>query len=388
MTRLRSKLLSLNNTKSTDVKVYNPQNAEEVRIPFRKDKTAKVVGRLAQINPPKTTDPEDTQLLNGVLVQNGFKLSLMAPEDLREYAGLTTTTIMCKQHITLSAAGIDLIRWALESTFGAIEEVGTSKEEIKSEPNGGQAVSNGHKNGTNGDGYDPENADEEIPSSPSRSFLVMGCVSVTWSGRNNELELEWEGNTMNDGIADAVMAVLLTVESSPAAVKYSSSRNGHHHHHDRHTNGKKEKKPRNVHAEVSPEERFSRLCMFLEEQFGQGIAPIETPKVNASVAKSEKTADGVKQEVGDADSEDDGEEEEEEEDAEEREAAERARLATLGIPVPGLEIRVDKHVAKLWLETLEVECANNVLRDRVKAVVERAVETVAPMWTVKGLARR
>jgi cleavage and polyadenylation specificity factor subunit 3 len=175
-------------------------------------------------------------------------------------------------------------------------------------------------------------------------------------------------------------------------VKYSSSRNGHHHHHDRHTNGEKERKPRNVHAEVSPEERFARLCMFLEEQFGQGIAPIETPKVNARVAKGEKTADGVKQEVGDADSEDDGEEEEEEEeeeeDVEEREAAERARLAALGIPVPGLEIKVDKHVAKLWLETLEVECANNVLRDRVKAVVERAVETVAPMWTAKGLARR
>ena len=33
-------------------------------------------------------------MLSGVLVQNGFKLSLMAPEDLREYAGLTTTTIL------------------------------------------------------------------------------------------------------------------------------------------------------------------------------------------------------------------------------------------------------------------------------------------------------
>lgn len=387
MTRLRSKLLSLNNTKSTDVKVYSPQNAEEVRIPFRKDKTAKVVGRLAQINPPKTVDPEDTQILNGVLVQNGFKLSLMAPEDLREYAGLTTTTIMCKQHITLSAAGIDLIRWALESTFGAIEEVGTSQE-IKSSTNGDKAASNGHSNGTNGDDYDSEHADEELPSSPSRTFLVMGCVSVTWSGRNRELELEWEGNTMNDGIADAVMAVLLTVESSPAAVKYSSSRNGHHHHNHQQTNGEKEMKARNVHAEAGPEERFSRLCMFLEEQFGQGITPIETPKVNLGAVQSEKAGDGVKQDSDDTDDDDDDDEEDEDEDAEELEVAERARLAALGIPVPGLEIKVDKHVAKLWLETLEVECANGVLRDRVKAVVERAVETVAPLWTVKGLARR
>jgi cleavage and polyadenylation specificity factor subunit 3 len=381
MTRLRSKLLSLNNTKSTDVRVYSPQNAEEVRIPFRKDKTAKVVGRLAQINPPRSTNPEDTQILNGVLVQNGFKLNLMAPEDLREYAGLTTTTIMCKQHITLSAAGIELIKWALESTFGAIEEVGISSG-IKSEGNGDQAVSNGHDNGTNGDDYDPEHTDEEVISSPSRKFLVMGCVVVTWSGRNKELDLEWEGNTMNDGIADAVMAVLLTVESSPAAVKYSSARNGHHHHNNQ-TNGEKEAKLKNVHAELSPEERFSRLCMFLEEQFGQGITPIETPKINIGAMKSEKAADGAKQEAVETDSEKD-----DEEDAEELEAAERARLASLGIPVPGLEIKVDKHVAKLWLETLEVECANNVLRDRVRAVVERAVETVAPLWSVKGLARR
>jgi cleavage and polyadenylation specificity factor subunit 3 len=385
MTRLRSKLLSLNNTKSTDVKVYNPQNAEEVRIPFRKDKTAKVVGRLAQVAPPKSTDPEDTQIVNGVLVQNGFKLSLMAPEDLREYAGLTTTTIMCKQHITLNAAGIDLIKWALESTFGAIEEVGNAKV-IKPETNGDQAVSNGHSNGTNGDDYDPEHADEEIPSSPLRTFLVMGCISVTWSGRNKELMLEWEGNTMNDGIADAVMAVLLTVESSPAAVKYSSSRNGHRHHHHHQTNGEKEMKPRNMHAELGPEERFSRLCMFLEEQFGQGITPIERPKFSVGATKGERKADGVKPKSADNDGED--EDEGEDEDVEELEASERARLASLGIPVPGLEIKVDKHTAKLWLETLEVECANNVLRDRVRAVVERAVETVAPLWTVKGMARR
>ncbi len=387
MTRLRSKLLSLNNTKSTDVKVYSPQNAEEVRIPFRKDKTAKVVGRLAQINPPKTTDPEDSQILSGVLVQNGFKLNLMAPEDLREYAGLTTTTIMCKQHITLSAAGIDLIKWALESTFGAIDEIGTIAE-TRSDANGDQAVSNGYSSGTvGGDDYDPEHADEEIPASPSRKFLVMGCVSVTWSGRNKELELEWEGNTMNDGIADAVMAVLLTVESSPAAVKYSSSRNGHHHdhgHHNHQVNGEKSRKPRNVHADLSPEERFSRLCMFLEEQFGQGIVPIETPKLNVGATKTEKINDGMKEEATDTD----GEDEDEDADAETAEAEERARLAALGIPVPGLEIRVDKHVAKLWLETLEVECPNNVLRDRVRAVVERAVETVAPLWTVRALAKR
>lgn len=363
MIRLKSKLLSLNTGRATEVKIYNPQNGEEVRIPFRKDKTAKVVGRLAEIPPPKTTDPDDTQLLNGVLVQNGFKLSLMAPEDLMEYAGLATTSIMCKQHITLSAAGVDLIRWALESTFGALEEISPRK----SEQNNGLQV-----NGTNGaiKPNQDEIADEEIELEQETSFLIMGCIKVTWSGRTKGVEIEWEGNTMNDGIADAVMAVLLTVETSPAAVKYSASKTDHIHHQHR----------LNQYAELGSEERFSRICMFLEEQFGQNITPIEKPKLDQSktIKGSPSSEDNVKAEASSED----------EEDIEVLEAEERARLATLGIPVPGLEIKVDKSVANLWLESLEVECGNGVLRDRVKAVVDRAAETVAPLWTCKRTAKR
>ena len=68
----------------------------------------------------------------------------------------------------------------------------------------------------------------------------------------------------------------------------------------------------------------------------------------------------------------------------EMEAAELERLHSIGIPVPGVEITVDQHVAKVWLESLEVECGWPLLRDRVRAVVERAVETVAPLWAQQG----
>jgi cleavage and polyadenylation specificity factor subunit 3 len=204
MMRLKSKLLSLNADKTTKVKVFSPRNCEELRIPFKADKTAKVVGKLASIPPPSSSEEGEGQLITGVLVQNDFKMSLMAPEDLREYAGLTTTTITCKQRLTLSAAGIDLIKWALESTFGSIEELPESNS--KNKPNGDT-----HMNGTS------EGADEEILSQ-STAYLVMGCVTVRYRN-NGDVELEWEGNMLNDGIADAVMAVLFSVESSPAAVK-------------------------------------------------------------------------------------------------------------------------------------------------------------------------
>ena len=372
--RLRSRLLDLssrrltNNPNSQQTKVYSPENGTEVKIPFKKDKVAKVVGKLAQLPPPSSFEADETRVVSGVLVQNGFKLSLMAPEDLREYAGLTTTTILCRQHITLAAAGIDLIRWALEGTFGAIEEVG----HIKAQSNGyTKKMDTDLQNGENGV-KDEEEADEEITAEPQRTFLIMGCVSLKWSGREKQVELEWEGNTMNDGIADAVMAVLMTVESSPAAVKYSSSKAAHHHHH----NGDV-KMPYNEHTNLSPQDRFSRLCMFLEEQFGDNIIPIEKLRINYQPDRKllASGGDGTKQE-------EDVSEDEADADMESAEAAERARLAALGIPVSGLEIRFDKHVARLWLETLDVECATAVLRDRVKAVVERAVETIAPLWTV------
>jgi cleavage and polyadenylation specificity factor subunit 3 len=104
--------------------------------------------------------------------------------------------------------------------------------------------------------------------------------------------------------------------------------------------------------------------LFLEAQFGSdALNPIEIPKLPKLLAE----------EAG-ADAKD------EEEGTREAEKIELERLHKAGIPVPGVEIKVDKMVAKVWLENLEVECANRVFGDRVRAVVERAVEIVAPLW--------
>ena len=204
--RLKSKLLSLNADKASKTKIYSPANTEELRIPFKVDKIAKVVGKLAQLPTPTSVESPDTRLVTGVLVQNDFKMSLMAAEDLREYAGLTTTTVMCKQRITLSTAGIELIKWALEGTFGVIEEIRSR----------GKVVENGNEEKAAGGSVDA--IDGEIENSDPVTYLVMGCVMVRHH-HSGEVEIEWEGNILNDGIADAVLAVLFTVESSPAAVK-------------------------------------------------------------------------------------------------------------------------------------------------------------------------
>lgn len=357
MMRLKSKLLSLNASKTEKIKVFSPKNCEELRIPFKTDKVAKVVGKLASIPPPRelpAPDDQNTELITGVIVQNDFKMSLMDPEDLREYAGLTTSTIACRQRFRLSAAGIDLIKWALEGTFGSIEELPETKNRKK-------------LNSEEADGKGEE-VDEEVAQLVA-AYLVMGCVTVRYRS-NGEVELEWEGNMLNDGIADAVMAVLLSVESSPAAVKRSASKNPHSH----------ALPARNPHANLTPAERLERLFMFLEAQFGaDAVSPIAIPKL-PPLTKDKKPKDEDDDAASDASMElsDDGEEEERL--LELRQKTELERLHKIGIPVPGVSIKVDKMVATVWLEDLEVECNHKAFADRVKAVVERAVEVTAPLW--------
>ncbi|KAL2113053.1 hypothetical protein VUR80DRAFT_5476 [Thermomyces stellatus] len=348
MMRLKSKLLSLNAQKTEKVKVFSPRNCEELLIPFKSDKMAKVVGKLASTQPPSrvlSAEDPDSRLVTGVLVQNDFKLSLMAPEDLREYAGLNTTTVTCKQKFTLGYAGVDLIRWALEGTYGAIEEL----------PEMHRGKGSDGENGKGGDGENDnvqEEADEEIHQLVA-AYLVMGCITVRYRS-NREVEMEWEGNLHNDSIADSVMAVLMMVETSPAAVKRSGSQSPHHHY--------PVLPAHNPQANSDPATRLSRLLLFLEAQFGaENVSPVAEPKLPPV------------QEAADTDAMDTDKEDP-------RLAAELERLHKKGIPVPGVDIRCDKMAARVWLEDLEVECQNKVFADRVRAVVERACETVAPLW--------
>lgn len=292
----------------------------------------------------------------------------MAPEDLREYAGLNTTTMVCKQRIQLSAAGIDLIKWGLEGTFGKIDEL----PEMKVKP----VVENGDANGS---AESAEPADEEI-SQVVAAYLIMGCITMRYRS-NGEIELEWEGNLLNDSIADSVLTVLYSVECSPAAVRRSAQKSKHSHSHahepkSEHENGGLDDHDsgyslptRNPHASITPEERLERLFMFLEAQFGaDNVAPIADPKLPAVEGKKNGDSEG-----DDTKMKDEGEDEG-------RKKMELDRLHRIGIPVPGVAIKVDKMTAKVWLEDLEVESNHKAFGDRVRSVVERAVETIAPLW--------
>ena len=76
----------------------------------------------------------------------------------------------------------------------------------------------------------------------------------------------------------------------------SSKTHSHNHDHGHEDN--------NPHAHITPQERFERLCMFLEAQFGaSSLAPIGKPRSTTKL----KASNGIKPDP-DAVSEDDEEE--------------------------------------------------------------------------------
>lgn len=159
----------------------------------------------------------------------------------------------------------------------------------------------------------------------------------------------------------------------------SGSTKQHHHHHNY-----PEPPLSNPHANLTAEDRFERLLLILEAQFGPNIAPIERPDIShllpAKPAQTKPNASASTNGDSAGNTDTDAEMAIDPAEQAELETLERERLAALGIPVPGIEIRVDRHVARVWLENLKVECEWHVLRDRVRVVVDRAVETVAGLW--------
>ncbi|RPB00645.1 Metallo-hydrolase/oxidoreductase [Choiromyces venosus 120613-1] len=354
MGRLKSALLSKNSDRKDKdkVKIYNPKNCEELRIPFKADKIAKVVGKLAQKPPGTQSLALKEQLLTGVLVQNDFKLSLMTPDDLREYAGLTTTVVSCRQKIPMHAAGVGLVRWSLDNMFGAVVDIPDDDDEEENESSGEGSTDedNQMSDGEEGDGAKRKSGN---------TFKIMDTITVRC--RKGYVEMEWVGNMLNDGIADATAAVLMGLETSPAAVRHSSSIHSHPS-----TLSKIPETP--PHAHIHHSERIEQVLTFLEAQFGDSVTPLP-PGSQPSSSSTTSTPQPKLVEL----------ESESESMKEDPDPVQKMRQI-----VPGVQIKIDTIVANVWFENLEVECRNESLKMRVKTVVERAVETVAPFVDLVG----
>ncbi|KAG0168741.1 endoribonuclease ysh1 [Apophysomyces sp. BC1034] len=245
MYRLKSALQSKYSEKEENVKIYTPKNCDTVKLHFRGEKMAKTIGRLA------AKYPTENQPLNGVLVSKDFQLNIMSAEDLNELGGLISTVITQRQVVPFNA-GIGLLKWHLEMMFGNVTETEISASDVK-------------------------HADTVL--------RVFDTVDVKKLGsKPHQVTLEWIGNTMNDIVADSVLAVILSIDSSPASVKASTHPCSHSHHSD--------KMEGLSHANIQEEhdKEFLDVVEFLEQQFGEvevneedKKATIEVDGITASV---------------------------------------------------------------------------------------------------------
>lgn len=358
MGRLKSALLSrYSSRKGTDeeVKVFNPRNCEELLIGIKGAKIAKMVGALAEAeirlvreamekhlaerkielldddmetDMVKTEDngavngedkKEETKdlvkkdddkkevakaeealkdqyintgiVLSGVLVSKDFDLNLLQLEDLQEFTQLSTTVVKSNIKLKIQAT-VPLIQWHLEQMFGTIEILQDNDQ--------------------------------------SWECLIMDMIYVivdrALSSDGLNITVEWINfNNMADSMADSVVAILYSVDSSPVSVKLTSKQCGHSHIKEEPSDGEvsKEKERKSDHTASDIANRIHRISTLLKSQFGDAITAID---------------------------------------------------------VNGAKIVIGKAEATINFQTLEVVCGSRVLKDRIENVIKRGCRLAAPLW--------
>lgn len=238
MGRLKSALLSnfasLKGTEN-EVRVFNPRNCVCVDLEFKGIKIAKAVGNIVdeasnilktegekKVSEIKEETEEEAAgklkidgetVVSGILVsdEKNFDLNLVSLSDLREHhTDLSTTVLKERQTIHVDCKK-ELIYWHLCQMFGDIE--------VLLDDEGVTLLNN----------LQDKNPKTSDVKSGELELRVMGDIKV--SIVRDVATLEWTQGIINDTVADSILAILLSIDSSPASVKLSS-RSCNHDHHD------------------------------------------------------------------------------------------------------------------------------------------------------------
>ena len=140
---------------------------------------ARLILDLQAIGSLAKTAPQEGSSLSALLVAKDSTYTLLAPSDLQEFTGLSTSVIRQRQRLRVSVT-FEVIKYHLEAMYGQIET------------------------GLDEDGL--------------QTCRIMGAVDLK-QREPSILIMDWVGSTLSDMIADSVLALVLGVDSSPATVK-------------------------------------------------------------------------------------------------------------------------------------------------------------------------
>ncbi|KAJ2508573.1 endoribonuclease ysh1 [Coemansia sp. RSA 1939] len=276
MLDLRANLVDKYRGSDYEITVHTPRNTRTVEMVFHGEKTARVMGGLA------SKAPRDGHSCAGVLVEKDFNYTLLDVGDLREFTGVTPVAVEQQLRVPYSSA-FSLLRYHLEQMFGELPLT------------------------------------TETSSSGTTSILrVYDAVDVLHSSWKGGVEIEWDGNALNDMVADSVVAVVLNIESSPASVKLTQGAcEGHSHD----TSASKSQETERVRSD-SVADISAKLVLFMKQQFAHV----------------------------------------------ERDDAQKK-----------LVVRLNELSAAVSTETLDIETESALLRSRIAAIIARVRHTMRPL---------
>ncbi|CAG8594431.1 10755_t:CDS:10 [Cetraspora pellucida] len=275
MARLKAALQSKYTEREENIKIYSPKNCETVKLYFRGEKLAKAIGRLA------ARYPSENQLVSGIIVSKDFQFNIMDPNDLKDFSGISTSAIIQKQTIAYHSS-FSLLRYHLEQMYGPLEET-----------------------------LD----DDNVPT-----FTILDNIKVRHISKN-QVQLEWLGTSMNDNIADSVLAILLNIESSPASVKITK----HSH---------------VIESSNNPMKTDDHMEIDMETK-------------NTSTSLREATENYLRKQFGEIYNKDNSEDE--------------------------IIIKMDDRIAEVNLSTFEVNTDDDMLRNRITTILPRITKLLNPL---------
>ncbi|EJK73611.1 hypothetical protein THAOC_04753, partial [Thalassiosira oceanica] len=194
-----------------------PPNEVDVKLIFTRRRSAKVMGKLAEVPPTdleddeeerrrrgssRAVEPREGDSVRGILVTQQDSSRIVAPEDLSTYTPLRVGSVSSRLHVPF-VGKVETLRMFLGEMFRGIEET--------SDPSGGK-----------------DDGDAGAGQEGVVTFAMHGGqVKVVVGQTRGVVTVEWDCSAVGDVVADSVVALIMHAQSSAASVRLTAQACGH-----------------------------------------------------------------------------------------------------------------------------------------------------------------
>jgi len=213
MSRLKGALVERYSGKN-NTQILTPKNCQTIRLRFRAEKTAKVIGSLADQSIKKVKreeneeeegkgkvgaedgdsgvcQPSEGEVVSGLIIEKNFVHHIIAPQDLRTYTQLSVSTVTQRLSVSFHRP-FSLLKSYLSGIFEDVRSTTIEEKEA--------LVVRTAK---------PQRTSSSV--SPSSSYEV----SIITTNNSNNVQLVWLANPVTDMLADSLISFLLQLETNP-----------------------------------------------------------------------------------------------------------------------------------------------------------------------------